>query len=42
MKNQNSNKLAFNKVAVIELNGGTSPLCIGVIIGLTITIASDN
>ncbi|WP_343696372.1 class I lanthipeptide [Flavobacterium sp.] len=50
MKNQNTNKLAFNKVAVIELNdkqmhdvdGGTSPLCIGVIIGLTITIASDN
>ena len=50
MKNQNPNKLAFNKAAVAELNdkqmhdvdGGTSPLCIGVIIGLTITIASDN
>ena len=50
MKKQNqNNKLAFNKVAVIELNdkqmddvdGGTSPLCIGVIIGLTITIAAN-
>jgi hypothetical protein len=49
MKKQNpNNKLAFNKVAVIEFNdkqmhdvdGGTSPLCIGVIIGLTITIAA--
>jgi len=51
MKKQNANnKLAFNKVAVIELNdkqmhdvdGGTSPLCIGVIIGLTITIYAEN
>jgi lactobin A/cerein 7B family class IIb bacteriocin len=51
MKKQNvNNKLAFNKVAVIELNdnqmydvdGGTTPLCIGVIIGITITIATDN
>ena len=40
MKKQNpNNKLAFNKVAVIELNdkqmydvdGGTSPLCIAVL-----------
>jgi lactobin A/cerein 7B family class IIb bacteriocin len=42
--------LLFNKVAVIELDdnqmydvdGGTTPLCIGVIIGLTIHIAMDN
>jgi lactobin A/cerein 7B family class IIb bacteriocin len=51
MKKQNpSNKLAFNKAAVTELNdnqmydvdGGTTPVCIGVIIGLTIHIALDN
>ncbi|MET3017696.1 class IIb bacteriocin, lactobin A/cerein 7B family [Flavobacterium hydatis] len=51
MKKQNvNNKLAFNKVAVIELNdnqmhdvdGGTTPICVGVIIGLTISIAMDN
>jgi len=51
MKKQNpSNKLAFNKVAVTELNdkqmndvdGGTTPVCVGVIIGLTIHIALDN
>ena len=48
MKNQNTNKLAFNKLAVVELNdkqmhdvdGGTSPLCVGVIIGITITLAA--
>ncbi|MET3017706.1 class I lanthipeptide [Flavobacterium hydatis] len=47
MKNQNTtNKLAFNKVAVIELNdnqmhdvdGGTFPFCLSVTIGLTIVI----
>jgi hypothetical protein len=46
MKSQSkNNKLAFNKAAVTELNdnqlqdvnGGSSPLCIGVIIGLLIT-----
>ncbi|WP_409025083.1 class IIb bacteriocin, lactobin A/cerein 7B family [Flavobacterium sp.] len=46
MKKQNGiNKLAFNKVAVAELNenqlqdvnGGTSPLCVGIIISLLIT-----
>jgi lactobin A/cerein 7B family class IIb bacteriocin len=51
MKKQNpANKLAFNKAAVTELNdnqmydvdGGTTPVCIGVIIGLTISIALDN
>jgi hypothetical protein len=47
MKKQNiNNKLAFNKVAVIELNdnqmydvdGGTTPLCI-VVITITIVMA---
>jgi len=46
MKSQNkNNKLAFNKAAVTELNdnqlqdvnGGSSPLCIGVIISLLYT-----
>ena len=47
MKNQNQNsKLAFNKVAVVELNenqmhnvdGGSSPICLGIFIGYTISI----
>jgi hypothetical protein len=46
MKTKNvNNKLAFNKAAVTELNdaqlqdvnGGSSPLCIGIIISLLIT-----
>ncbi|WP_082041738.1 class IIb bacteriocin, lactobin A/cerein 7B family [Lacinutrix sp. Hel_I_90] len=44
MKTQNKN-LAFNKSAVVDLNdnqlmdvnGGTSPLCVGIIISLLIT-----
>ncbi|WP_417291546.1 class IIb bacteriocin, lactobin A/cerein 7B family [Corallibacter sp.] len=46
MKTQN-NKLAFNKSSVTELNdsqllevdGGTTPVCVGVIIGLSIYTA---
>ena len=50
MKKQNaSNKLAFNKAVVSELNdaqlvdvnGGTTPVCVGVIIGLSIYVAID-
>ena len=49
MKTQNANKLAFTKNALVELNdnqmvdvqGGTTPVCTGVIIGLTIYIAID-
>ncbi|WP_082041739.1 class IIb bacteriocin, lactobin A/cerein 7B family [Lacinutrix sp. Hel_I_90] len=44
MKTQNKN-LAFNKSSVVDLNdnqlmdvnGGTSPLCVGIIISLLIT-----
>ena len=49
MKTQTSNKLAFAKSSLVELNdnqlndvnGGTTPVCVGVIIGLTMIIAID-
>jgi hypothetical protein len=50
MKKQSTiNKLAFNKVAVVELNdnqmydvdGGTTPFCIGVAIGYIIYKSSN-
>ncbi len=49
MKTQNANKLAFAKSSLVELNdnqlndvnGGTTPVCVGVIIGLTMSIAID-
>ncbi|MET3017698.1 class I lanthipeptide [Flavobacterium hydatis] len=50
MKKQNvNNKLAFNKVAVIELNdnqmydvdGGTTPLCVITIITITIAMEAN-
>ncbi len=49
MKTQNANKLTFTKNALVELNdnqmvdvqGGTTPVCVGVIIGLTMSIAID-
>ena len=48
MKSINKNTLAFNKSSVVELgdhqlddvNGGSSPFCIGVIVGITITLAT--
>ncbi|THF49541.1 class IIb bacteriocin, lactobin A/cerein 7B family [Flavobacterium supellecticarium] len=49
MKTQTSNKLAFAKSSLVELNdnqlndvnGGTTPVCVGVIIGLSIYVAID-
>ncbi|MBP2832400.1 class IIb bacteriocin, lactobin A/cerein 7B family, partial [Aquimarina sp. U1-2] len=51
MKSQNvNNKLRFDKNALVELNdeqltevnGGTTPVCVGVIIGITASIVIDN
>ena len=50
MKTQNvNNKLRFDKNSLVELNeeqltdvtGGTTPVCVGIIIGITMSILID-
>ena len=50
MKTQNvNNKLRFDKNSLVELNeeqltdvnGGTTPVCVGIIIGITMSIMID-